>query len=227
MMTRSKKMYHVVIDFEMNEILKEFEAERKLSSYEIIEIGAVILNDNYEEISEYKTYVKPQINEILPQYVEFTGITNEMVLCSPVFCEVLPLFIDWIYSNCGDDYKIYSWSLSDYHQIKNESKLKNYADDRVSGMLSKWVDFQKDFGKIIGAKKRVSLKDAVFYVGNDFEGQMHDALCDARNTGLLLKLSQNKEEFQRILAPLIKAYKPKENMTFSMGDLFSNIKISE
>lgn len=220
-------MYHVVIDFEMNEILKEFEVERKISSYEIIEIGAVILDDNYEEIAEYKTYVKPEINEILPPYVEITGITNETVADSRNFNQVIPEFVEWIYGVCESDYKIYSWSMSDYHQLKNEVKLKSYKDERVDKMLTKWIDFQKDFGKIIGAKKRVSLKDAVFYVGNDFEGQMHDALCDARNTGLLLKLSQNKEEMLRILAPLIKAYKPKENMTFSMSDLFSNIKIDE
>ena len=220
-------MYHVVIDFEMNEILKEFEAERKISSYETIEIGAVILNENYEEIAEYKTYVKPEINEILPPYVEITGITNETVADSRKFIQVIPEFVEWIYGICGSDYKIYSWSMSDYHQLKNEVKLKSYKDERINEMLNKWIDFQKDFGKIIGAKKRVSLKDAVFYVGNDFEGQMHDALCDARNTGLLLKLSQNREEMLSILAPLIKAYKPKENMTFSMGDLFSNIKIDE
>ena len=220
-------MYHVVVDLEMNEILREYEAQRKISSYETIEIGAVILDENYEEITEYKTYVKPEINEILPPYVEITGITNETVASSRKFVEVMPEFVDWIYTNCGSDYKIYSWSMSDYRQIKNEVKLKSYVDNRVDEMLNKWIDFQKDFGKIIGAKKRVSLKDAVFYVGNDFEGQMHDALCDARNTGLLLKLSQNKEEMLSILAPLIKAYKPKEDMTFSMGDLFSNIKINE
>ena len=220
-------MYHVVIDLEMNEILREFEAERKISSYETIEIGAVILNEDYEEIAEYKTYVKPEVNEILPPYVEITGITNETVADSGNFAQVIPEFIDWIYNHCGSDYKIYSWSMSDYHQIKNEAKLKLYNDARIEEMLNKWIDFQKDFGKIIGAKKRVSLKDAVFYVGNDFEGKMHDALCDAKNTGLLLKLSQNREEMLSILAPLIKAYKPKENMTFSMGDLFSNIKIDE
>ncbi|MBQ3061538.1 MAG: exonuclease domain-containing protein [Lachnospiraceae bacterium] len=220
-------MYHVVIDLEMNEILKEFEEQRKISSYETIEIGAIILDDNYEEIAEYKTYVKPEINEILPPYVDITGITNETVSDSRSFNEVMPEFIDWIYNVCGTEYKIYSWSMSDYHQIKYESKLKKYEDNRVAEMLSKWVDFQEVFGKIIGARKRVSLKDAVFYVGNDFQGQMHDALCDARNTGLLLKLSRNREEMLRILAPLIKAYKPKENMTFSMGDLFSNIKIDE
>ena len=220
-------MYHVVVDLEMNEILREYEAQRKISSYETIEIGAVILDENYEEITEYKTYVKPEINEILPPYVEITGITNETVASSRKFVEVMPEFVDWIYTNCGSDYKIYSWSMSDHRQIKNEVKLKSYVDNRIDEMLSKWIDFQKDFGKIIGAKKRVSLKDAVFYVGNDFEGQMHDALCDARNTGLLLKLSQNREEMLSILAPLIKAYKPKEDMTFSMGDLFSNIKINE
>ncbi len=220
-------MYHVVIDLEMNEILKEFEVQRKISTYETIEVGAVVLDSSYEEIAEYKTYVKPEINEILPQYVELTGITNDIVADSRGYNEVIKEFIDWVYDICGEDYTMYSWSMSDHHQIKCESKLKETDDERVNQMLSRWVDFQKEFGKIIGARKRVSLKDAVFYVGNDFEGKMHDALWDAKNTGLLLKLSQNREEFLRILAPLIKAYKPKEDMTFSMGDLFSNIKIEE
>lgn len=40
-------MEHIILDLEMNEVAERYEAERKICRFEIIEIGAVKLDDNF------------------------------------------------------------------------------------------------------------------------------------------------------------------------------------
>ena len=55
-------MKHIVIDLEMNKIARSSEA-RKICKSEIIEIGAVMLDENLQEIGNFRTYVKPEYND--------------------------------------------------------------------------------------------------------------------------------------------------------------------
>lgn len=43
-------MNHIFIDFEMNPIEKKHKEARQICTHEIIEMGAVMLDKNYEEI---------------------------------------------------------------------------------------------------------------------------------------------------------------------------------
>ena len=56
-------MVHIVVDLEMNWLDFKYENERKISTNEVIEIGAVTMNEKFEEIGAFKMYVKPQFNE--------------------------------------------------------------------------------------------------------------------------------------------------------------------
>ena len=56
-------MKHIVVDLEMNGISKEHKEERQFWGREVIEIGAVVLDDSYNEIGSFKTLVKPQYND--------------------------------------------------------------------------------------------------------------------------------------------------------------------
>lgn len=61
---------------------------------EIIEIAAVIMK-NGEEISEYHTYIKPNVS-IPMEITNLTGITNEMVADARPMEEVIPEFLEYI-----------------------------------------------------------------------------------------------------------------------------------
>ena len=80
---------------------------------------------------------------------------------------------------------------------------------------------------MLGTRRRLALSDAVFYLGEDFQGKEHDALWDARNTAEVFVLSKDREKFEKIMAPIMNAYKTKENMTYSIGDVFGNINLPE
>ena len=212
-------MIHIFVDYEMNAIGKNFKEARQTCTREIIEIGAVKLNADGEEIDEFTQYVKPEYGVITEYYAELTGITNEKVKDAPHFLEAMRRFYDWV----GDsEYLIYSWSKSDPIQIRKEADLKKESDVRLERMLENWVDYQEEFGKILGISKKVSLMDAVHAIGADFEGRQHDALWDARNTADIYRLSLDREKFNKVMKPIVDLFKPKKQMGTSLGELFES-----
>ena len=62
-------MKHIVIDLEMNALDKKFKDEKIICGREIIQIGAVLLDDQYQEIGYFNTLVKPQYNERIESLV--------------------------------------------------------------------------------------------------------------------------------------------------------------
>ena len=87
-------MKYVVIDLEMNEINKKSEV-RDICKNEIIEIGAVMLDEGMKEVDFFKTYVKPEYNGITNKISKLTGITDSTVLMAPKFSDALKNFTRW------------------------------------------------------------------------------------------------------------------------------------
>lgn len=214
-------MVYVFVDFEMNMIDPEHWQEMKVCKNEIIEIGAVKLDAGYNETASFKRYVKPAYGSMDSRIIKLTGITDEMLAEAPAFDEAIGDFIDW----CADADVVYAWSENDLRQFNRESRLKGYAHPGKDRLTSIWKDFQKEYAKLIGTSRRISLSDAVFYLGENFQGAEHDALWDARNTAEVFKLSKDEEKFFRIMAPVIDVYKPKKKLTYSLSEAFSGIKL--
>lgn len=55
-------MKYIVVDLEMNPIAKKYADKAAICKNEIIEIGAVLLDENFQEISSFMTYVRPEYN---------------------------------------------------------------------------------------------------------------------------------------------------------------------
>jgi inhibitor of KinA sporulation pathway (predicted exonuclease) len=212
-------MIHIFVDYEMNEIAHSYKVERTVCKREIIEIGAVMLDENYREIEQFSSYVKPEYGSITPYYTSLTGITNDMVANSPTFAPAMQHFYRWIDNR---ECTIYSWSDSDSKQLQKEAQLKDAMDEQLEKLLQNWVDFQKVFGKMLGIEKKIALKDAIGAIGEKFKGRQHSALCDAQNTAEIFELSQDKPRFNEVMRPIIDLFKPKNTMTFRLGDLFAD-----
>lgn len=212
-------MKHIVVDLEMNNVAQQSET-RRICTHETIEIGAVMLDDNMQEISSFRTYVKPEYNDcIVPKISRLTGITTEMVACAPSFSEAFQMFTGWCLGT-GDEVTIYAWSASDYTQIKKEIKLKNYEASAEEEMLvaEAWQDFQKEFDVHLGFERQLSLKMALEMAGIDFSGREHDALDDARNTAELLHVFRDEALFNMTLRKIAEVMKPKQS-GFCLGDM--------
>jgi len=215
-------MKHVVVDLEMNNIRQKSEA-RRICTNETIEIGAVMLDDNLQEISSFRTYVKPEYNDgIVPKISRLTDITDAMVANAPKFREALRMFTNWCLGT-GDEVTIYAWSDTDFNQIRKEIVLKEYeiSETEKSLLENEWTDFQQEFDGHLGFERQVSLKMALDMAGIDFSGREHDALDDARNTAELLQIFRDEDLFEKTLRKIEELMKPSSlgNTLGSMMDL--------
>ena len=202
-------MKYIVVDLEMNNIRKKSEA-RKVCTMETIEIGVVMLDDKLQEISSFRTYVKPEYNNVIVENISrLTGITNDMVANAPVFNEALRMFTNWCLGT-RDDVTICAWSECDYAQITKEMILKEYEmSEKEANLLGDaWLDFQQEFDSHIGFDRQLSLKMALDLAGIDFLGREHDALDDARNTAELLHILRNEELFDKTLRKIKELMEP-------------------
>ena len=211
-------MVHIVIDLEMNPIKRSLKDVRKFLLDEVIEFGAVKLDENYKQIDDFQCYVKPEFSEITKHITNLTGITNEIVADKKNFETEFQNFFEWI---GGWDMKIYSWSASDIKQLKNECSYKLPKFD-VARLERQWIDIQKEFDDRIGLHSSLSLKYAVGAMNRDFEGTAHTALADATNTAAILTLMQDDAAFLKTMQPVIDMLKPKE-LSQSIGDLFPEL----
>ncbi len=211
-------MVHVVIDLEMNPVSREFKQVRQVLLDEVIEFGAVKLDENYQPISEFQSYVKPQFGEINKHITKLTGITAETVADKNVFADEFKTFCDWIGTW---DMTLYSWSPSDIKQLKSECAYK-IPKFNAARLERQWIDLQKVFDDKIGLHNNLALKHAVGAMNRDFKGTQHTALADAANTAAILTLMQDDEAFMRTMQPVIDLLNPK-GISKSIGDLYPEL----
>ena len=211
-------MVHIVIDLEMNPVSKTFKDIRRRTTDEVIEIGAVKLDENYQQIDEFQCYVRPEYGEITKHITKLTGITQETVADKPLFAEAFRNFTDWIGTW---DMTLYSWSNSDIKQLKVECAFK-MPDYDIAKLEQRWRDLQKAFDDRIGLHSSLALKHAIGAMNRDFEGTQHTALADAANTAAILALLQDDEEFFRVMQPVIDLLKPK-TLSQSIGDKYPEL----
>ena len=89
---------------------------------EIIEIGAVKLDEENRKLDRFQTYVKPQYSDIPYRITQITGITKKTVEKAPQYAEAMEQFADWIGSDVRS--RFYTWSTSDQNVILREADLK-------------------------------------------------------------------------------------------------------
>ena len=208
-------MNKIFIDLEMHPIPRNLTEEREICTQEIIEIGAVKLNEQNEEIDSFCEFVRPKyVTKIYAKFRKLTGITTEDIQEASEIEDVLRRFIAW----CGEDYEIYSWSDSDIWQFLNETQLKGLDQmEGLSYMYNHWRDFQQEFCELLHLQKVMNLGRAVSLAGLDFSGREHDGLADARTTSLLYVESRDSKSFDRLRKLVIDAF---SGHTFTMGDMF-------
>ena len=191
-------MKYVVVDFEMNPLPKKMKQVREICQQEIIEIGAVMLDDDWQEIDAYKSLVKPEYNpQIAPYFANLTGITTDMLAGADTFKTAFEKFAGWC-AGCQDAFTVIAWSESDYQQFSSELQLKEpEAEPKLECLMGDWYDFQKEFSDIVKEK-----------------------LWDAKNTADLYRMTRSEEKRNRI-AENAKTMFVSEPLTSSLGDLFN------
>lgn len=208
-------MKHVVVDLEMNPVSREFREVRRKLNEEVIEIGAVRLDENFQQEAEFQCYVKPEYGPIKKHITSLTGITQAMVADKKTYAACFQDFVDWVGE---EETKIYSWSMSDIKQLRSECRYK-LSDFDIEWLNARWVDLQQEFDDRLGLHNSLALKHALGAMDHKFEGTQHTALADAINTSAILTLMQDDAKFKETMKPVLEILQPKDDLSSSIGDL--------
>ena len=184
-------MKYAVVDLEMCQVPKLYRKGYRYS-LETIQIGAVLMDETYNIVDSFMTYVRPEYGMIMTSIQKLTGITKKDVADAPVMKEALQAFAEWL----PEDVTLVAWSDSDQLQTQRERECKEITFDGIEKLDGEWIDCQKIFSEIIRNPKQYNLVEAMNLSDIDYDEDIHDGLVDARNTALLFRKMQTEEVFQ-------------------------------
>ncbi|MGN0143911.1 MAG: exonuclease domain-containing protein [Clostridium sp.] len=144
--------------------------------FEIIQIGALKLNENLEVISTFERLVKPSLyKEIHPFIEDLTQITTDMVDNQDLFPKVYKDFMNFI---GHDDFTMCVWGIDD---IKQLIRNIHFHKLNIHNNIKKYIDVQKLASKAFNTPKgnRLGLKTAVEFWNIPITNNFHNALNDA------------------------------------------------
>jgi inhibitor of KinA sporulation pathway (predicted exonuclease) len=197
-------MNRIFIDFEMNGTDPRLVSAKCLRQ-EIVEIGAVKMDQANRVIERFRCMVKPEFNGVIEKEIfRLTGIENADAWAAVELEQALAQFEAW----CGtEDITIYAWSENDRAQLKRECAYKGIESRFLEEAQTTWVDFQKQFSEQLGEKHIMALCAAMQRMEIDVDGTLHDASWDAYNCAKLMQAvaspnfpQQRKQEEAYVLA---------------------------
>ena len=175
-------MNYIVLDLEWNQGNPQREPEVYGVPFEIVEIGAIKLNEDKKMIGEFNRLVKPQL------YHELNRITRKLIHLQMAqlehgrpFPKVFEEFREW----CGEDFLFCTWGPLDLEEL--QKNMKYYDLEPLSDRPLKFYDVQKLFSIAFEDRKtRRSLEYAVDFLRIDKDIPFHRAFSDAYYTAKVL-----------------------------------------
>ena len=177
-------MNYIVLDLEWNQSPEGKECSKSNIPFEIIQIGAVKLDDQFNIVSEFERYVRPKLYEKLHKKVEeIIDISiEELNEKGEDFVTAADDFFEW----CGSDFTFCTWGGTDLIELQ-----RNCAYYKVNYKFPRpflFYDLQKLYSiNFSDGKTRITLQHAVEeqQISSDFE--YHRALNDARYSAMIMK----------------------------------------
>ncbi|RPK19982.1 3'-5' exonuclease [Paenibacillus xylanexedens] len=173
----------------MNYIIFDLEAtcgkEIPDGESEIIEIGAVKLNDKLEIVDEFQSFIRPVLHPQITYFCEeLTSITQADVNNAPSFEDAYHEFIRWcgvIESPTGPiknaPFTLCSWGYYDKKMLKTDCNRWGVPHNEFTNHIS----VKHQHGPLIGIKHGVGMASALQKLGIPLDGTHHRGIDDARN----------------------------------------------
>lgn len=176
-------MNYIVLDLEWNQSPSGKTKELEQLPFEIIEIGAVKLDNEHNIIESFREVVHPQV------YPTLHYKTKEIIRLRDIdlrnarnFSDVIQDFLVW----CGSDPCFCTWGPADLTELQ-----RNLAYHKVESCFPfplLYFDIQKIFSIVYEDRKsRRSLQYAVDFLKIPKNVPFHSALSDAHYTALIMK----------------------------------------
>lgn len=175
---REKNMHYIIFDLEWNQCADEASLVRQPICLhgEIVELGAVKLNDRFEIIDEIRLLIRPHFYPKLHrQIAALTGISDKELQTQGIpFPEAYAQFAAW----CGEDCVWMTWSTSDLPILLDNLMIHGLDDSD----LPEYCDVQRIFSREIMRSDTQFSLDTALAILKEKGDTAHDALHDARNT---------------------------------------------
>lgn len=165
-------MKYIILDLEWN---SAYCVKESRFINEIIEIGAIKLDEQLNEIGCFQQLVRSKLNKKLSSRTKnLTHITNEDMLSGIPFEKAISDYAAWE----GNDTLTMTWSNTDLYVIREN--LKSFMQQNRMTFIEKYADLQKFIQEKLGITgNQISLMSAVQLAGFDQEKyQAHRALGD-------------------------------------------------
>ena len=162
---------------------------------EIIQIGAVRLNDDWTPAEEFQIDVKPvYFRKMHYKVKKITGIDNARLSDACGFREAFEQFRAF----CGENCTFLTWGYDDKGIMEQNIIVHDLDWDWISG----WVNLQLIYNmQTDGDKNQKSLQTAMEHFGIEQTRVAHDALGDAYNTALVcshLDMAEGLENYETL-----------------------------
>ena len=206
-------MSYIVLDLEWNQAMSSnasiFNYLPIRLSGEIIQIGAVKLDENYCPAEEYHSDVKPiYFRRMHYKVKKLTGIDKERLNHSDTFPVVFERFRQW----CGEDPVFITWGNDDRRVMEQNIIVHDLDWDWIAD----WINLQLIYNvQTHGDRNQKSLATAMEHFAIEQTRVAHDALGDAYNTALVcsrLDLERGLDEYddatRQLVVPLPDSHRP-------------------
>lgn len=187
-------MNYIILDLEWNNVYHKKE-NRFIN--EILQIGAVCLNDDFTVTDSFQVTVKSALtNKLSSKVIKLTGITNENMMNGISLNEAVKAYNHW----APDDSTTMTWSNSDLYTIVDNSKTFNLSETfKISRYLDLQTYVQSEL-KLSGIQinNQISLINAANLLNvSTSEYELHTARDDSFVAALILKKTYNADRFRR------------------------------
>lgn len=181
-------MYYIIFDLEFNQGFEEKGNNKRTINpqcpFEIIQIGALKLDQHLNEIASYSAYVKPQIYHKMHPFVEdITKITWDRLVHAKPFTEVLHEFSLFI----GDKENVLCiWGMADLKELYRNIAYYKLKEDKIP---LNYINLQYYASKYFHTPKgnNIGLKTAIELLHVPETKNFHDAYYDAYYTSQVFK----------------------------------------
>lgn len=207
-------MNYIIYDLEFNQKSTDISnSEAALSSlpFEIIQIGAIKLNENFETVSVFNTLIRPTVHTRIHPFIEnLTGINDSKVSIHKSFPQV---YEDFIRFTGREENVLCVWGTVDIKEL-----LRNIKFHELPALSDfKFIDVQHYASKYFKVPKgfRISLKNSVELLNIPSENDFHDAFNDAYYTSEVFKIIYDDTVIPKVYTPVSspgRVCRPKETV---------------
>ncbi len=213
-------MNYIVFDLEWNQAADLKTRRENSLLFEIIEIGAVKLNEKNELIGHFHELIKPQVFHAMNQVTgELIHLKMEQLENCRSFPEVADDFLAW----CGSDYIFCTWGNLDLTEL--QKNMDYYDMTPVSEKTIWFYDVQKLFSIAYEDRTiRRTLQYAVEYLDIEKNVAFHRAYADAYYTAEVIKRITDKSIFDNFSFDTYRVPRNKsEEIKIQFADYFKYI----